>query len=229
MKRSEITKEFFYVKGLEIVHALKRLFRNKYFYFSLVAVICGKQLNNFSQTYLYHYVQDGNSLPGLSDLILDNLPYWDIDYLYDIFMLVASLVFTVYVVHKRNYDKIPYYLLLGGTYQIIRGIFVILTPLGNPPLFDGTSGPFGGFAKYELGLYPSGHTGIVFLFFFFAENKYYKIILLSCALIIIAAFFFAKGHYSIDVLSGIFFAYAIKSFGDKHVRDHVYRPDVKRL
>jgi hypothetical protein len=28
----------------------------------------------------------------------------------------------------------------------------------------------------------------------------------------------AHGHYSIDMLSGIFFAYAINSFGEKHFK-----------
>jgi hypothetical protein len=221
MKSSKSKQNLFYTKCLEIVDALKRLFKNKYFYLSLVAVIAGKQLNSFSQTYLYHRFQGGSDLPGLPDLILDHLPYWDIDYVYDIFMLIASAIFTVYVVHKRHYDKIPYYLLLGGTFQILRAVFIILTPLGNPPLFDGTSGLFNGFAKYELGMYPSGHTGIVFLFFLLTKNRYYKIMFFICILIIIAAFFFARGHYSIDVLSGIIFAYAIKAFGDKHVKVHM--------
>jgi hypothetical protein len=34
---------------------------------------------------------------------------------------------------------------------------------------------------------------------------------------LILALFLAHGHYSIDILSGIFFAYAIRSFGEKHL------------
>ena len=228
MKSAKHNQTLCYTKCLEIAQALKRLLQNKYFYISLAAVVGGKQLNNFSQTYLYNQVQQGKTLPGLSDLILDNLPYWDIDYIYDIFMLVASVIFIIYVVHKQHYNKIPYFLVLGGIYYLIRGIFIILTPLGNPPLFDGTSGLFNGFAKYELGVYPSGHTGIAFLYFLLAENKYYKIIFLICTFIIIGAFFFARGHYSIDILSGIIFAYAIKAFGDKHVRDYFCGKDFEQ-
>lgn len=200
----------------ELITELIKLLKNKFFYFGLIALIGGIQLNFFSQTYLHNYMNKGKTLPVLSDLILDNLPLWDIDFLYDIFSLVSIFVFTVYIIHKREYKKIPYVLLLCGIFHIVRGIFIVLTPFGNPPMFDGTEGLFNGFSKYELGVYPSGHTGIAYMYFILATNKYYKGILLFSVLVIIAALFFARGHYSIDVLSGIFFAYAIKAYGDKY-------------
>ncbi|MDZ7724189.1 MAG: phosphatase PAP2-related protein [candidate division KSB1 bacterium] len=201
----------------EIGYALNSLFKNKYFYVGLLILIAGKNLNYYSQTYLHYYIQEGEKLPVLSDLILDNLPYWDIDYIYDIFMIVSAFVFIVYVIHKQQYAKIPYFLLLGGLFQLVREVFIILTPFGNPELFDGTQGPFNGFAKYELGVFPSGHTGFAYMYFLLVQNKYYRIILIVCVFIIISALFLSRGHYSIDVLSGIFFAYAIKSFGDKYL------------
>ena len=211
-------------KFSEIKDALHDLLKNKYFYISLFVLIVGKQLNYYSQTYLHFYIEQGKTLPVLSDLILDNLPYWDIDYLYDIFMLVSAFVFIIYVIHKREYRKIPYFLLLGGLFQLTRGIFIILTPFGNPELFDGTQSPFNGFAKYELGVFPSGHTGFAYMYFLLAQNRNYRIILMLCILVIISALFLSRGHYSIDVLSGILFAYAIKSFGDKYLLNYFYKP-----
>lgn len=148
----------------------------------------------------------------LSDLILDNIPLWDIDYLYDIFSLVSSFIFISYVIHKREYNRVPYFLLVFGLFHLVRGVFIVLTPFGNPPDFDGTEGLFNGFAKYELGVYPSGHIGISYMYFLLAKNKIYRILLILCVITIIVALFLSRGHYSIDVLSGIFFAYAIRSF-----------------
>jgi membrane-associated phospholipid phosphatase len=104
-----------------------------------------------------------------------------------------------------------------GIFYIVRGIFIVLTPFGNPPLFNGSDPLFNGFSKYELGVYPSGHAGNVFLLFLLVKDWIYKWIILFCLIIVIVALFLAHGHYSIDIFSGLFFAYAIRAFGEKHL------------
>ncbi len=207
-------------KFLEIIRALFYLLKNKYFYIGAATLIIGIKLNFYSQEYLLNYMQNGQSLPILSDLILNNIPLWDISFLYDIFSIVSLLVIIIFVIHKRKYDSIPYFLLLSGIFQLVRGFFIVLTPFGNPMGFDGTEGPFNGFTDIELGVYPSGHTGIAFLYFLLVKVKSYRYILLFSFLVIVFALFLSRGHYTIDILSGIFFAYAIKCFGDKHLRKY---------
>lgn len=199
-----------------IYAGLALLLKNKYFYIGAATLFIGTQLNYLSQTYLHYYTNDGRSLPMLSDIILDNIPLWDISLVYDIFAIVSQLIFVYYIIHKDEFRKVPYFLLLSGIIQIVRAVFIILTPLGNPPNFGGSDPMFNGFSMYELGVYPSGHIGIAFLYYLFTNNKTYKSLLLLCVIIITAALFLARAHYSIDVLSGIFFAYAIKAFGDKY-------------
>lgn len=205
------------MKFSEIYREIFKLFKNKYFYLSAATLIIGIELNFYSQEYLLNYIQNGKSLPILSDLILNNIPYWDIDFLYDIFSIFSLLVLIVFIIHKRKYNSIPYFLLLSGIFQIVRGLFIVLTPFGNPMGFDGTEGPFNGFTDIELGVYPSGHTGIAFLYYLLVKEKPYRYLLLFSVLVIIFALFLSRGHYTIDVVSGIFFAYAIKSYGDKHL------------
>ena len=205
------------LKLKEILEELLQLLKNKFFYLGILFLYGGSQLNFMSQTYLHNYINQGKSLPVLSDLILDNLPYWNIAYIYDIFSLISMFVFFAYIIHRREYKKVPYFLMLCGIFQMIRGIFIILTPFGNPPMFDETNSPFNGFSKYELGVYPSGHTGIAYMYFILAKDKFYRGVLLFCVIVIIAALFVSRGHYSIDVLSGIFFAYAIKCYSDKYL------------
>ncbi len=85
----------FIAKIKEIINALIPLLKNRFFYIGLITLIAGIQLNFLSQTYLHQYISEGKTLPVLSDVILDNLPYWDIDFLYDIFSLVS--IFTIAV------------------------------------------------------------------------------------------------------------------------------------
>lgn len=201
----------------ESFHSLIHVLKNRYFYIGLASIFAGAGLNLASQTYLHNYMSEGKTLPMLSDLILDHLPYLDVSLIYDLFCLFPILIVLVYIVHKQDYDRIPFFFVLSGIFFIVRGAFIVLTPFGNPPMFSGSDTLFNGFSKYELGVYPSGHTGNVFLMFLLVNNRFYKRLIMICLIIVITALFLAHGHYSIDILSGILFAYAIRSFGERHL------------
>ena len=200
----------------EMLQSIIPVVKSKYFYFGILAVIAGAGLNFASETYLHNYMSEGKTLPMLSDLVLDNLPYYNVSLIYDISCLIPILLVLIYFVHKKDYNRIPIFLLLTGIFYIVRGIFIVLTPFGNPPMFSGSDSIFNGFSKYELGVYPSGHAGNVFLMLLLVKDKTYKWLIFICLVVVISALFLARGHYSIDILSGLFFSYAIKSFGEKH-------------
>jgi hypothetical protein len=201
----------------EAINALIPVIKSKYFYIAILAVFAGAGLNFASEAYLHRYMSEGKTLPMLSDLILDNIPFINVSLFYDIFCLVPIFLVLMYFVHKKDYNRIPLFLVMTGIFYIVRGIFIVLTPFGNPPMFNGSDPLFNGFSKYELGVYPSGHAGNVFLMFLLVKDKWYKYLIMLCLVIVISALFLARGHYSIDILSGLFFSYAIRAFGEKHL------------
>lgn len=190
--------------------------KNRHFYIGVVALLAGILLNNASQAYLHIYMSEGKSLPVLSDLILDKLPVINVSLIYDIVAIIPIVLAFVYIIHKRDYNRIPFIFLMIGIFYIVRGIFIVLTPFGNPPMFNGSDPLFHGFANYELGVYPSGHAGNVFLILLMINSIGYRWIIGICLIVVILALFLAHAHYSIDILSGLFFAYAIRSYGEKH-------------
>jgi len=200
----------------EMLHSIIPVIKSKYLYFGILAIIAGAALNFASETYLHNYMSEGKTLPMLSDLILDHLPFYNVSLIYDIFCLVPIFLVLVYFVHKKDYNRIPLFMLMTGIFYLVRGIFIVLTPFGNPPMFNGSDPLFHGFSNFELGVYPSGHVGNVFLMFLLVRDKSYKWMIFICLLIVVVALFLARGHYSIDILSGLFFSYAIRSFGEKH-------------
>jgi len=201
----------------EMFNSLVPVFKSRYLYVSIIMFLAGGALNIASQTYLHNYIIEGKTLPMLSDLILDNLPSVNVALWYDIFALIPIFIILIYIVHKKDYKRIPFFILMSAIFYIVRGVFIVLTPFGNPPAFTGSDPLFNGFAKYDLGVYPSGHAGNVFLLFLLVKDRIYKWIIMICLILVIITLFLAHGHYSIDILSGLFFAYAILSFGEKHL------------
>lgn len=197
--------------------SLTMVLKNRYFYIGLVALAAGILSNYASETYLHNYMNEGKSLPMLSDLILDNLPYMDVSVIYDIFCLFPVAFLLVYIVHRKEYNRIPFFLLMIGIFYIVRGIFIVLTPFGNPPMFEGSESIFKGFSRYELGVYPSGHAGNIFMMYLLVRDSIYRKLILFCLVVVIITLFLARGHYSIDILSGLFFSYAIRAYGEKHL------------
>ena len=201
----------------DMYHSILPVIKSKYFYIGILSVIAGAGLNFASESYLHNYMTEGKTLPMLSDLILDNLPFFNVSLIYDISCLIPIVLVLIYIVHKKDYNRIPLFLLMTGIFYIVRGIFIVLTPFGNPPMFNGSDPLFHGFSNYELGVYPSGHAGNVFLLLLLVKDKSYKWLILACLIVVIVALFLARGHYSIDILSGLFFSYAIRAFGEKHL------------
>jgi len=215
LDNKEPSKLTSYTSG--VFHSLVPVIKSKYLYISLLAAIAGGGLNIASQTYLHNYISEGKTLPMLSDLILDNLPALNVSLFYDIFALIPIILVLIYFIHKKDYNRIPFFLLMSGLFYIVRGVFIVLTPFGNPPMFNGSDPLFNGFAKYDLGVYPSGHAGNVFLMLLLVKDRAYKWIIFVCLILVMITLFLAHGHYSIDILSGLFFSYAIWSFGKKNL------------
>ncbi len=201
----------------EMIHSLLPVIKSRYLYIAILMFLAGGAMNIASQTYLHNYMLEGKTLPMLSDLILDNIPTFNVALWYDIFALIPIIVILIYIVHKKDYKRIPFIILMSAIFYIVRGIFIVLTPFGNPPAFTGSYPLFNGFSKYDIGVYPSGHAGNVFLLFLLLRDRLYKWIIMICLVLVIITLFLAHGHYSIDILSGLFFAYAIVSFGEKHL------------
>ncbi|MEM4625307.1 MAG: hypothetical protein QXJ28_00860 [Candidatus Pacearchaeota archaeon] len=197
------------------VTKIRELFRNKYLYLSIMILLLGLIITFISGKII---AKKHNKLPVLSDILLDNLPHYNIAYMYDLFAMISLVILFGQIVRKSKYEEIPYVLTLLGFLNIIRGIFLVLTPFGNPT--SSYSALISGWDFLDYGVYPSGHVGAAFLAFLLTIEKTRYYVLLSCFGVIISLLL-AKGHYSIDIFSGIIFAYAIYSFGEKNLRNTI--------
>ena len=188
---------------------------------SLIVLMIGIFLNQLSAWYIRQ--KYGQNLPVLSDLILDKLPYLRIQWLYDLIPLIAILFF-IYYAYKYDFERVPFFALLFGLSQLVRGFFIVLTPFGSP-----NAGAIGlwNTTAFKSGIYPSGHTGATFLAFLLSQGRF-KVTFLIFSMLVMVTLLLGRGHYSIDIFSAVLFNYAIYCFGTKYFSKFVLRKEKEK-
>ncbi len=153
-----------------------------------------------------------------TDVLFKILPFVNLSVFSDILSLLGPLIFVIFVFRKKIIQKIPYYAAIIGIFYLIRSFFIYITPLANPfPL-----------EKWGLnifpvgGMFPSGHTGILFLMFLLVKeevnSRYWKLTLLLFTILEGAFMIFSRGHYTLDILGALFVVYALHAFSKKHLQ-----------
>lgn len=186
-----------------------KLFGSRAFYLGLFILSVGILLTTTTSNYL---AKNCNP-PVLEDLFLNNLLYIKAGWTYDVLAILAVLITGAYIIGKKTQET-PYAFVLYGITHFLRAIFILITPLGNPGLDNNPliTGP-----TFLAGYYFSGHTADAFLGFLITKGKY-KIALLILLFSIIFCLLITRGHYSIDIFSGILFSYAVFCFGEKYLK-----------
>lgn len=163
-----------------------------------------------------------NLYPNLAistDVLFNILPFVNLSIFSDILSILGPLIFIIFVFSKKTtIKKIPYYATVIGIFYLIRSFFIYITPLANPfPLEKWGLGVFP-----VGGMFPSGHTGILFLMFLLIKeeknSRYWAFILLLFAILEGVFMILSRGHYSLDVLGAVFVVYAIHTFSKNHLQ-----------
>jgi membrane-associated phospholipid phosphatase len=147
---------------------------------------------------------------SVTDLILSNIPIFDVDglFAYGTLLLIAFITLLVLVHPKR----IPFVLNALGTFWIIRSIFTSLTHLGPLPTAP-PNGDWGTLLSHFLfgsDYFFSGHVGVCFLMaLVFWNDKVLRYLFLAWSAYMSIVVLLGHYHYSIDVASAYFITYTI--------------------
>lgn len=168
-------------------------------------------IEHFANVYAFAYSLRPTS-NNVGDLVLDNIPVVDLNFIIIEGALVAIVLGVLFVLSKPRY--VLFSLKALALFIIIRAIFISLTHVGIHP--DNISPGLGFFdsiytyLNFQTGLFFSGHTGLPFLMaLIFWQMPRARYVFLSLSLISGVAVLLAHVHYSIDVLAAPFMAYGI--------------------
>lgn len=176
-------------------------------FFPSLALAFGIGLNITSSQLIQAYVPDR---PIPRDLLFQITPYieWT-QYLSDPAVIV-SLALLVYYVFSGRTKIVPVVLTTFAVAEILRGVMILLNPLGSPLGPDMQYGAVNFLPIEQFGQFPSGHMIFVTLCYLLIERKEapsIKAFLIFCIFIQIIALVFSRGHYSMDIIGGFLIAY----------------------
>lgn len=157
----------------------------------------------------------------VTDLILSNLPYLNLDKFIVFLALLLLLIMVTYAI--RHPKKIPFILKSAAMFIIIRAVFINLTHIG--PFSPNLAASFNPILSFGLGnngdFFFSGHTGLPFLAALaFWKNKLMRNIFILGSIALGLCVLLGHFHYSIDVFGAFFITYAIH-----HINIRIFKKD----
>lgn len=162
---------------------------------------------------------------SVRDIILDNVPVYDVSWLFLDGGIAFLLILVVILVLEPKF--IPFTLKTIALFILVRSFFMILTHLAAP-VHDVIQTD--NFLERMLAgsgddLFFSGHTGLPFMLgFIFWDQKFFRWFFFACSAIGGVAVLLGHLHYSIDVFSALFI-----SFGIYHLARNFFPKDFKLM
>lgn len=195
-----------------IVNIYKNFFADKKIMLYTLSAFWLLAISVIVNFYAWRYASISQS-NAVTDLILSNIPTYNVDYLFVYGTFVAFIWLLLYC--GKNPFQVPYIIKTVALFVLIRCWFIILTHIGPDPSVIYTTTEttwttiFSHFS-FSWDLFFSGHTWLPFLLaLLFWKNKILRYVCLFITIAFAVIVLLGHLHYSIDVLSAFFIAYGI--------------------
>jgi hypothetical protein len=161
---------------------------------------------------------------AVGDIILNNLPTIDIDFIIVQGALLLTLLIVILLLLKPKY--LSFAIKSLALFIIIRSFFISLTHLGSSPDQLSLDTQSIGFGIYNFlyntrgDFFFSGHTGVPFLFaLIFWPEKFWRTLFFLVSALFGVTVLLTHIHYSIDVFAAPFMTYTIFVIAKKIFKD----------
>ena len=190
-----------------------------------VSIIVGALVlvGSYILTHFVSIYNDSSNYISVGDLILDNIPTYNLEFLFiwGIYFIVASIVFYVTVLRP---EIVPFVMKTFGILFFVRCGFIILIHVGPPDGFFYEStflqniDPINNLV-FKNDLFFSGHTSIPFMAFLLIQRGVFRWLMLAGSIIMGATVLLMHVHYCIDVFAAFFITHGIYSLSNKIFND----------
>ncbi len=167
----------------------------------IAALLSSFVINNKVSTYVDH-VQG----PSVGDLILDNIPIYDLNF---IFFWAVLLFWAGNIIYRLIFPKeFPFILVSMSLFVMVRCFFIALTHLGPPETLLVVPEELS-YYSFNADLFFSAHVGTPFFYALLTSVKRIKWIAIIYSIIMVFIVLMSHGHYSIDIFASFFIAHSL--------------------
>ena len=167
----------------------------------IAALLSSFVINNKVSTYVDH-VQG----PSVGDLILDNIPIYDLNF---IFFWAVLLFWAGNIIYRLIFPKeFPFILVSMSLFVMVRCFFIALTHLGPPETLLVVPEELS-YYSFNADLFFSAHVGTPFFYALLTSVKRIKWIAIIYSIIMVVIVLMSHGHYSIDIFASFFIAHSL--------------------
>jgi hypothetical protein len=199
---------------LKIFHLHKNFWSVKTLRWSAILSLCLLVLSLLANYYANVYVAGftGNSV---SDIILDNLPVFNVDFIFIEGIIIFWIIISFLLI--KIPARIPFVLKSIALFIFIRSISISLTHIAAPPVHSFLD-PYKWFLDVSSGndLFFSSHAGLPFLMALcFWNDRFLRYFCIASSVLFSLTVLMGHLHYSIDVFAAFFITYTIYHMAQK--------------
>jgi len=171
------------------------------FILGLSALISALAINNRVSTYVDHVHG-----PAVGDLILDNIPIYDLNFL---FFWVVLIFWVSNIIYRLIFPREFSFILVSlAVFVIVRCFFIALTHLGPPENLLVTPDELS-YYSFNADMFFSGHVGAPFFYALITGIKKVKWIAIIYSIAMVVIVLMSHGHYSIDIFASFLIAHSL--------------------
>ena len=171
------------------------------FVVGIAALLSSFAVNNTVSTYV-DYAQG----QAVGDLILDNIPIYDLNF---IFFWAVLLFWAGNIIYRLIFPKeFPFILVSMSVFVMVRCFFIALTHLGPPETLLVVPDELS-YYSFNADLFFSAHVGTPFFYALLTSVKNVKWIAITYSILMVFIVLMSHGHYSIDVFASFFIAHSL--------------------
>ena len=171
------------------------------FVFGIAVLSSSFIINNAVSTYV-----DQVQGQAVGDLILDNIPIYDLNFIF----FWAVLIFWVgNIIYRLIFPKeFPFILVSLSLFVLVRCFFISLTHIGPPETLLVVPEELS-YYSFNADMFFSGHVGAPFFYALLTSVKSVKWIAIAYSMIMVIIVLMSHGHYSIDIFASFFIAHSL--------------------
>ena len=167
----------------------------------IAALLSSFAVNNKVSTYVDH-VQG----QAVGDLILDNIPIYDLNF---IFFWAVLIFWLGNIIYRLIFPKeFPFILVSLSLFVLVRCFFISLTHIGPPETLLVVPDELS-YYSFDADMFFSGHVGAPFFYALLTSVKNVKWIAIIYSIIMVVIVLMSHGHYSIDIFASFFIAHSL--------------------